>query len=903
MKPSIFLLNERDREAVWITVAFLQDRLTDQTVIDWAITRNSNELIKRVAILQILDHPGPNRITEPWRTAWRLIEESWESDQSTPFDDNIFLLRHRLTSGERSGALITAFVDWVRPVLKIGSPSEFSKRSSRRRARRIEDLLSASLSSHELPDLNVLEIDSINQIDFLVALGNGVEGAVNYGLDLGRRLGWESDHKFWRVGQLYYVGYRVQLEDGDGWDVDKFHKGIAPSVKLLDTVVKRISELDPAEARIFVGRWKTATSPIYLRLWASLSQDPRMTSGAEVGRTLASLGDRPFWDIHAYPEIAELKALRFSEIAQSYQDAILARIKRGPSRLFWNKDMDRERLQSAKQYWAAREVRRIEIAGNRLPRAISRWLAPLLQRFPDLEQMGSIQFGFLSSATARWVPREVDDRFNDLLGDELLRGLENALSSGSRTWNEDPSERAANWIRSGEHVNTVLLALDASPTPGDYANVWETFAWSHRSPSDLGEATPDTLRTANQVLELISRLPSSTIGQAIEGITHWFSSWEQVIAPIPRMFDVWMKIWPIAVDATNGSPEEISPSGEARVPVSDEESTDVDSLNTPVGKLVGVFLMCCPKIRDGDNPFITNRPLRAMRDAIVGAHGRAGVIGRYRLVEQLQYFREADEGWALANLIAPLAANDAQSLALWRAIARTTRFTKVLRAIGPQIPDRAVDRRLGREVRSSLLSSLVIESLHAFRQNRDSVVPNAKIMQTIRIVDDEVRANAAQTVQRFLSSIPNLKSEPQPQSAEQIFHSSVAPFLESVWPQERSLATKGVSAAFAEIPASAGRAFSEAVRAIERFLVPFDCWSLFDFGLKSLSDDVSELARIDTPEMASALLRLLDLSIGSIEGSVVPMDLTDALDQIRLVNIELARSPVFKRLEAAARRR
>jgi hypothetical protein len=183
------------------------------------------------------------------------------------------------------------------------------------------------------------------------------------------------------------------------------------------------------------------------------------------------------------------------------------------------------------------------------------------------------------------------------------------------------------------------------------------------------------------------------------------------------------------------------------------------------------------------------------------------------------------------------------------------------------------------------------------------VIANAKVQQTLRAVDDEVRAMAAQTVQRFLSWMATDAGVRPPQSAEEVFRVAVGPFLQTVWPPERSLATRGVSAAFADLPAAAGPAFSEAVGAIERFLVPFDCWSMSDFGLAGDIGGDRRLASISTPEMAAALLRLLDSSIGTAEGSVAPMDLAEALDQIRSVAANIVKEPAFRRLATVARRR
>ena len=388
-------------------------------------------------------------------------------------------------------------------------------------------------------------------------------------------------------------------------------------------------------------------------------------------------------------------------------------------------------------------------------------------------------------------------------------------------------------------------------------------------------------------------------------VTYWISSWERIITQSPRLLAIWTKLWPVAVAATNKAVDETDTIDLNQIVASnpDDESSDLDTLNTAAGRLVGVFLASCPTIHGDENPFETNNSLRVMRDSIIAAEGKSGLIGRHRLIEDLPYFLRADEEWSKRNLVAPLTANDVRSLALWRAIARRTQFTKVLKVIGHHFADMATDARLGRETRGSLLSSLVLESLHAFRERRDPVIANAKVQQTLRTVDDEVRARAAQTVQRFLSWMAEDAKVQPPQSAEEVFRIAVGPFLETVWPPERSLATRGVSAAFADLPAAAGRAFSEAVGAIERFLVPFDCWSMSDFGLAGDIGGVRRLVSIDTPEMATAFLRLLDLSIGTAEGSVAPMDLAEALDQIRSVAANLMQDSAFRRLATVARRR
>ena len=113
---------------------------------------------------------------------------------------------------------------------------------------------------------------------------------------------------------------------------------------------------------------------------------------------------------------------------------------------------------------------------------------------------------------------------------------------------------------------------------------------------------------------------------------------------------------------------------------------------------------------------------------------------------------------------------------------------------------------------------------------------------------------------------------------------------------------EGDAEAFADLPAASGEAFAAAVSAIERFLVPFECWSLVEYSLYREEGGTPKLARINNAEKAAAFLKLLNLTIGTTEGSVVPHDLSDALQQIAKISPALNESVAFQRLEPAARR-
>jgi hypothetical protein len=77
---------------------------------------------------------------------------------------------------------------------------------------------------------------------------------------------------------------------------------------------------------------------------------------------------------------------------------------------------------------------------------------------------------------------------------------------------------------------------------------------------------------------------------------------------------------------------------------------------------------------------------------------------------------------------------------------------------------------------------------------------------------------------------------------------------------------------------------------------------MLNYGLYGNEGEAKKLAAINDAAKARALLKLLDLTVGTSEGAVIPHDLTDALDQILLIDPALSTNPIFRRLATAARR-
>jgi hypothetical protein len=913
-------LDPKDRETFRTVIVFLNKRLAEQGTIDWALKLKRGQRIERIAVEDLLTGPGARDLAEPWASAWRLIEESWSAPQSEGRDGTaIYGIQQRLRAGDRSGAAVSAIVDLVAPRLKV-QPIDawrWNYVKKPRKPKTVEHILSAGLTSGDLIDLNVLELANLNDFAFLTSLANALESAVNHGLDVARRLGWDGQRRLWQLGDLgraYYVADAPRA--GQDRDPDAFHHGIAPSVKLLHAVVTRISELDPAAAQNFALRWRSNGSPVHLRLWAAMSREAQITPADEVADFLTALDQDRFWDVHGFPEITELRAVRFRDMNAGAQKIIVARIQKGPPRDHWPRKVDTAEVKNARLYWCLRELRRIEVGGGVLPHRAKAWLEAQAAQFAELAEM-RIDEGFAGGVTFTRRDAKPDVKFDTLSGVERLRALEVALGTGRRGWDDDPAESANDWINQQGNADKVLADFETTNNGGsDFPKVWNRFGWAHRPRQQDGQAPQDAELSAkaDRVLGLLNHLSDATLSSAIEGICAWLDAWEKHAVKLPLALPIWLRLWPISVEATNRTPEEADDEELSVLPRDDQNERDQvasDALNQPAGKLVGVFLAACPSLPPVAQAFPAGSMERQMRDIVIAAEGRSGLIAKHRMIEALPYFLRADPNWANEHLITPLLKDDGAALALWRSVARRTHFTKVLESIGAAMAERANDRRLGRDTRRRLVFSLVIESLYAFRERRYPAVPNPRIQQMLRTLDDEVRASAANAIQQFVRDLSaragtnapiDGEEQEDPASAAALFRAAAAPFLREVWPQERSLATPGVSGALADLPATAGEAFAEAVDAIARFLVPFECWSMVNYGLYGDEGETKKLAVINDQSKAQGLLKLLDLTIAASEGAVIPHDLTDALDQIQKVEPALATTATFRRLATAARR-
>ena len=893
----IYSLSESDRRLFESVGLFISGRLKDQDILEWALRLNSRQVVERLAVQLEVDHRGDD-LSGAWLEVWRLLIEAWDSGELPDHNsvDEVHAQR-RLTAGDRSGDMVRRIVDLVRPVLVAKSAA--TKKTT---PKSFSDLLSIEITSPHPIDPNTLGITQINEVSFLTEIAEELDSLISKTMSIARRIGHDSSD--WRIGlpRRVYCAHRLPPEEHDP---DDFTRGIAAATKLLCAVVGRIAEINESSAGPFISRWRVAEDTLRKRLWCVMAREHQRATPTQVYDMLARSTQKQFWSLDTTPEFAEVRAIRFLDMSGQQQLGLIARLRKGPPVSFWGKGSDNEKVQRARLSRTVRELRRIEICGGTIPKNYSKWYQESLTKFPELVEMNSLEEHFWSFKRTTWSQSNSDPKFDDFSGAERLALLETALLQERGGWDDDPADRATNWIQDANNSQALIADFELSENAGAmFPNVWERFGRSHRPRASEEDGKLQEQTDAERVLRLLSLLPADTNAAAIEGITAWLDAWDKVVGASLSFGSVWMNLWPIAAAATNADGlDDLDPLN-TNIRSGDElDPSDLDTLNTAAGRLVGSFVQICPTFTTGENPFTQHPQLKEMRDACLSIAGRSGLIARYRFIhDMLEYLLAADSEWAQKILLDPLLDDSRESLILWRALARRRRFSRVVKRIGPAMISRVADERLGSDARRTLAVSVVLEILHAFNERRIPEVALHDVTQMLRSASNDVRVDVAKVLEQFVTNMGAPSEDGGVRkSVEALFQDSIRPFLEDVWPQESGLSTPAVARGLADLPAACGNEFAGAVQAIYRFLVPFESWSLFDYGLRDRNNHDS-LNIINSPEKASALLNLLDATIIGADGVAVPRELSTALEKVSGISPSLSQRPAFRRLATLARR-
>lgn len=589
-------------------------------------------------------------LSEPWTTAWQMVEESWRpipwADRQTQMSGS-WEIRTRLEQGERSIALAELMAEFVAPWLELDDPAGLlgPERDETAQPRVWRDLFRARLRSATVRELREFDLGSIDEAGFLSLLIRSLEAVLGRGLDLGRALGWDEKQGFWKLGGLD----RVSLAPTEaGREADPDYEGVGPAVKLLHAAVKRLVHVDFDAASVVVRRWLHTECPVHRRLWAAFALDRRLAKRSDVKEVLLRLKDHEVWLADSYREVAELRVQRFHELDVETQEVLLARLSSGPRIDCWP-DVDQELFTAWSREVAVREMGRIQDEGGSVPGQFQEWLESTLAEYPELAAGGSENE---QSRDGEPRIRPVASDLDRHSGGTLLAELEKRLASEVPFY----SGPVGDWLE--KKAPEVLAAIGEQADSGlELPNVWKALGVQHRPPSGDGhrDEARDVVAEADQVVEFLVRVSNETLRQAVEALSFWWMRWVSVLRPGRVVWRAWRRVWLQTVDSMNATSEGVP--------------SDDQLLNTPAGRLANGVLRLAPDV-DGGRRLSEHPEFGRILASIVEVSGNARLLGLAHLTRDVRWLLRADRAWTEEHLIAALKDRSQSAFFLWEALSR-----------------------------------------------------------------------------------------------------------------------------------------------------------------------------------------------------------------------------------------
>jgi len=874
---------------------FFGIRAMEKEAFKWALSEDNRSKVRHMIVSDFFENPYHSNLgmDKIYQGAWDLLVESWNMERNyNSYLHSSVMLGERIKRGELSLSTINAISSYICPRVVFTISDKFKLKKGKR-VSTISDLIAPKVEGggEGVISLKYLIpiINEVNDIIFLESLYRTLLNLLERIFNITEAFGWNKDVSIKLFGGIKSVTFRGEH------DPDRHSQGFAPVVKLLHAVVGRIGVLNRLKAQNFLNQLKSEKDALSLRLWASFASLSNWVSSFEIGEFLIETDSKFFWEYYYYPEIAELRSIKFSSLELLHKKGIWRRIRTLPPKSLWRRKTNPEDLNEYRYQLAFRESMRIEKEGNDLPLVQARWIENTKLKFPQsLESIGCPDL-YKADVTVNLVTQESAEKLVGINGIDRLVKIEKALKE------EVFPAGVIAWMR--QKGNELFLLDDMRAHPEffkEFPRVWIEFCYFHDPKESYGnDLERNRSDDFNFIFNALQETPRKIKREGLKAFCQWIGRWKEFFKLDENSILLWNELLDIAESAAvEETRDELKQNQKLHVSF---KLIDLDNKNhySPIGQLVDVFIQLIMNYDNTPNPFQTNHKLYEMRERLMRCEQPSRDIVLYRLAEILSYLLQADNKWTNDTLVNPLTKDYPNSRPLWIALSHKIIRSDTLKYLRDSILDPCKDESIDRNSQHMLLLSVVLEILNSYREGREPSVNEVKFKQLFYNLDDEARSSIAEIFPRYLKDMSETNVSDPEFSRETLFRKAIIPFIKAVWPKEPFLVTPSIAQAFARLPAATRTAFSEAAELIERYIIPFECYSLYSFGMNYSNDDKLKMLKeiIDSSKDAESFLTLLDKAIAYTDSPIRPVELSEILGHIREIDSDLEYNPIYMRLE------
>jgi|GEM_PF-1265759 len=649
---------------------------------------------------------------------------------------------------------------------------------------------------------------------------------------------------------------------------DSTNQRFAPLIRMMTGLWRRLASRETHKASRIATIWAERDALIFKRLaaWTAVEGDPNAARLIET--YLRGTSRTRYWESDNSPELVRFYVKRWNQLAPPTRRVLEQAITAGmlPKRIqIFTKPGHRA---YARALYTARELARIRTAGGRLSRTTLTRLKALYRKFPDLPREMPI-YAHLYNPSWSGSGYSADVRVLDQVSDDKLLETVAAFQETNRI------EQADLWtVFARSEPMRAFAALSEALRNGQFpVSNWEPFLslYAYPEPSlDEPERPP-----LGDVLEKLNAAPVEQFGP----LTHQLARIVEKSAGAPDdpLFAAVMLLWDRLVGVT--------------------AAPDQDDPDTMLGELVfshplGILAQSLVNILDAMAPAQASglpELLSARFERLATIRGRAGLIARGSLLQQLAFLRAVAPVWVDANLMPGLLLHDDEAVDLMSVVARSVapQFPDLFNVLKPAIIHALEHNRTDDGVREMLSGALIGAAFAVIKGQGGFELSGVECRQTLTRVSNTVLARMAWELSSMLRS--NVGAD----ARGAFWAEAISPFLCDYWPNDVSARTTEVSENLAHLPALAGTAFDEAVAVVLDLACPIQRYEIrFGLGLGEDDNDcISQYPRTSLIFIAGILDR----------SAPPPDDLGEVIDRLLQADPEIGSEPAFWRIRQMLR--
>ncbi|MBY3217783.1 hypothetical protein HFO21_26085 [Rhizobium laguerreae] len=575
------------------------------------------------------------------------------------------------------------------------------------------------------------------------------------------------------------IGAYVSLDTtrpDDGQKLDSGSYGLTGPLVRFTHLMEALEASDQDAARKEVSAWQTHDGLVFerLRIWAA--GRPCLTTIEDAEHVFTTMDDRTFWGVEHERDLLFAIRDRWAAMSAESRNYIEARILRAPIPQF--AEYKQQEAEENTAYTRLNILHWCVENGVDFGFDVDAEKSSLLAIAPSWREEFADYTAQPRVSGVRSVTTDKDPASILDVPPSRLLPIEATERRGRDFTDHDPFAGY-----SVERPARAVLALH-SAMRRNVDNAWRYWSTFLRSTSE----TKTTQRQDSVVVTLIRKLPPDDIAKLWYPLVDWFSKRaDHFEARGHGEFDI---VWDKVVEAAA-----LHPSGYKEKPRRD---WSFEALNSVAGRLVRALMSVT--LPEGQNEVPATWIIRLTKALqLPGDHARYAL---YHVVRNLDWFHYHQKDWTELYVLSKATIGGPDSDVFWSG------FAGMSRVPGPTLLEQlkpAMLARVGSAVRAEQnLLGYVLSGWGS--KKRDQIITDAELRDVLILGDTELRI----AVLRFLGDWASESDE---------WRVMVLPFINRVWPKQRTLQTPELSAALVRFASRFPEQFAAILSTVNRRLV------------------------------------------------------------------------------------